>query len=202
VFIDDALPDSGGARMLGCVLALTGGLDGARFWWQYAAGAGDRPAAYCLALYHRAHGEEREADWWNTWNRQYPAPAESTGGDLEQARADARQQLRRALLELGIQNVQKPPTTGSLLRVLRRLREPGQLPARGAVAALVAYVPAAVGYRDEDVELPLPDPDFLERVEQLLLIDEAEEVPAPPEGDTPEPLPERPVQRRPAVCGR
>jgi hypothetical protein len=34
------------------------------FWWQYAAGAGHGPAAYCLSLHHRARGEAHAAAFW------------------------------------------------------------------------------------------------------------------------------------------
>jgi hypothetical protein len=43
---------------------LAGAEDGARYWWQYAAGAGDRGAGYCLSLHHRARGDGHAADFW------------------------------------------------------------------------------------------------------------------------------------------
>ncbi|MFF4169595.1 hypothetical protein [Streptomyces sp. NPDC001744] len=36
----------------------------ARFWWEFAAGAGNATAAQCLHLYHLARGELRDADLW------------------------------------------------------------------------------------------------------------------------------------------
>ncbi|MFI0912555.1 hypothetical protein [Streptomyces abikoensis] len=38
------------ARGLGCLLYLAEHVEGARFWWRYAAGADDATAAYCLFL--------------------------------------------------------------------------------------------------------------------------------------------------------
>nr|BBJ56361.1 hypothetical protein SAVMC3_89900 [Streptomyces avermitilis] len=47
------------------MLQLTDTDEGARFWWQYAAGAGQAAAAYCLYLHHLALGESDTADWWH-----------------------------------------------------------------------------------------------------------------------------------------
>jgi hypothetical protein len=64
-FLGRRIPGPAGARVLGCALHLAGQEDGARFWWQFAAGAGDGPAAYCLRLHHLALGEDREAGLWH-----------------------------------------------------------------------------------------------------------------------------------------
>ncbi|MBL3671315.1 hypothetical protein JL475_36510 [Streptomyces sp. M2CJ-2] len=37
---------------------------GALWWWQYAAGAGNATAAYCLHLFHLRRGELSAADHW------------------------------------------------------------------------------------------------------------------------------------------
>ncbi|MFC8006817.1 hypothetical protein ACFUCH_12260 [Streptomyces olivaceus] len=67
-FLTDRLPDIRGAWILGCAVYLTGEQHGARFWWQYAAGAdhgaASSNAAYCLHLMHRAAGEEYAARFW------------------------------------------------------------------------------------------------------------------------------------------
>ncbi|OEJ21513.1 hypothetical protein AS594_38875 [Streptomyces agglomeratus] len=65
-FFAQALPEPSGARVLGCLLQMSHREESARFWWQYAAGAGDTAATYCLYLHHRALGEHGEADWWHT----------------------------------------------------------------------------------------------------------------------------------------
>jgi hypothetical protein len=131
-----------GARVLGCVLALAAAQDSARFWWQYAAGAGDHPAAFCLSLYHEAHGETEEADWWHG-QVDLPALASDSLPPTEE-------------LRLG-------------LRVLRRLQE--DRPFSKGVAAAIAYVPAAVGWVDDDLDLPLPDVDFIDRLKSLVFRD-------------------------------
>ncbi|MEU6611568.1 hypothetical protein ABZ922_42280 [Streptomyces shenzhenensis] len=56
--------DVDGALVFACLLYLTDHRESAQFWWQLAAGAGRRAAAYCLHLHHLALGETREARHW------------------------------------------------------------------------------------------------------------------------------------------
>ena len=141
-----ALPEPPGARVLGCMLQLSEREESARFWWQYAAGAGDPAASYCLYLHHRALGEHVAADWWHT---QTDAVAD--------------------------RDTDEPDTEiTTTLRILRALRPDGS-PVPDPVNAVLHYVPAAVAYVDDDLDLPLPDPDFTERVRALA---------APPPPDT------------------
>lgn len=56
--------DVEGAAVFACLLYLTNHPESAQFWWQLAAGAGYRPAAYCLHLHHLSLGEKREARHW------------------------------------------------------------------------------------------------------------------------------------------
>ncbi|MGW8374802.1 hypothetical protein [Streptomyces sp. ODS28] len=56
--------DVDGAVVFACLLYLTEHFESAQFWWQLAAGAGHRGAAYCLHLHHLARGESREAQHW------------------------------------------------------------------------------------------------------------------------------------------
>jgi hypothetical protein len=63
-FIDDHFAHQAGARTFGCLLHLCGDADGARFWWQFAAGAGDDAAEYCLFLDHAQCGEFYDAEHW------------------------------------------------------------------------------------------------------------------------------------------
>ncbi|MBW5486043.1 hypothetical protein, partial [Streptomyces bambusae] len=65
----DAFPashhtDRAGALAFACLLHLSGLRDGARFWWQFAAGAGCARAAYCLFLDHSRRGEHHDARTW------------------------------------------------------------------------------------------------------------------------------------------
>ncbi|MEU0413558.1 hypothetical protein ABZ307_38005 [Streptomyces griseorubiginosus] len=59
---DDRHLDVDGALVFACLLYLTDHRESAQFWWQLAAGAGHRAAAYCL--HHLALGETREARHW------------------------------------------------------------------------------------------------------------------------------------------
>ncbi|MFF5010888.1 hypothetical protein ACFY3G_49900 [Streptomyces phaeochromogenes] len=61
---DDGHLDVDGALVFACLLHLTDHRESAQFWWQLAAGAGHRAAAYCLHLHHLALGEAREARHW------------------------------------------------------------------------------------------------------------------------------------------
>ncbi|MFE7331247.1 hypothetical protein ACFU8W_41300 [Streptomyces sp. NPDC057565] len=73
-FVTEQLPEPRSAMILACVLQLTDTDDGARFWWQYAAGAGQAAAAYCLYLHHLALGEKDAADWWHQQTDDVPHP--------------------------------------------------------------------------------------------------------------------------------
>ncbi|WP_406447415.1 hypothetical protein OG782_01185 [Streptomyces sp. NBC_00876] len=56
--------DPEGALQFACLLSLAGCTEAAQFWWQFAAGAGDATAAYCLHLLHLSRGERRDAAHW------------------------------------------------------------------------------------------------------------------------------------------
>ncbi|MFD9813471.1 hypothetical protein [Streptomyces sp. NPDC059080] len=56
--------DPDGALHFGCLLHLAGCPEGAQFWWQFAAGAGNAAAAHCLHLLHLTRGELRDAAHW------------------------------------------------------------------------------------------------------------------------------------------
>ncbi|MFM9372828.1 hypothetical protein [Streptomyces sp. Da 82-17] len=159
IFLAQAMPEPVGARVLGCLLQLAAQEESARFWWQYAAGAGDSAATYCLFLHHRALGEEAEANWWHSQNEIVAA-----------------QNIDPDIVDI---------TTA--LRVLRALKSaPRTYPE--AVHAVLGYIPLAVSYVDDDLDLPLPEADFTERV--LALSGQA--AGAAEEGSrTDAPLPER-----------
>ncbi|MEU3511132.1 hypothetical protein ABZ733_25230 [Streptomyces longwoodensis] len=137
-FLGSQLPEPSGARILGGILHLAGCEDSARFWWQYAAGAADPVSSYCLYLHHRSLGEDQEADWWLRHTELTPATLSREATELEVA------------------------TALNVLTALRRGRH--GLPE--ALRALVEYVPAVVGFVDDDLELPLPDGDLAEIVEE------------------------------------
>ncbi|MGP4043364.1 hypothetical protein [Streptomyces sp. 2A115] len=149
LFLARALPEPSGARVLGCMLQLSEREESARFWWQYAAGAGDPAASYCLYLHHRALGEHGAADWWHT---------------QADAVADGEPEPEVAIT--------------TTLRILRALK-PDDSPVPEPVNAVLHYVPAAVAYVDDDLDLPLPDPDFTDRIHALTAT-----TPVPPNSPT------------------
>ncbi|MFE6282124.1 hypothetical protein [Streptomyces sp. NPDC057877] len=161
-FVARCLPEPPAARVLGCILQLTEREDSARLWWQYAAGAGDSAATYCLYLHHMAHGERPEAEWW--WNTQAAAVTRDHG-EPDGAPAES-------------------TTTPRVPRRLKAHEQAPDLALRTAqVNAVLDYVPAAVAYVDDDLDLPLPDPDFTDRITLLTTPD-----PGPrPRGPQPSP---------------
>ncbi|MGK4586153.1 hypothetical protein [Kitasatospora sp. HPMI-4] len=53
-----------GGLVFACLLHLTGQPREAQWWWQFAAGAGNGTAAYCLYFHHARLGELRDAEHW------------------------------------------------------------------------------------------------------------------------------------------
>ncbi|MET9800194.1 hypothetical protein [Streptomyces sp. NPDC006368] len=62
----DTVRDPGGALAFACLLVLADREEGAQFWWQFAAGAGNATSALCLYLLHLRRGELRDAHYWAT----------------------------------------------------------------------------------------------------------------------------------------
>ncbi|GAA4962954.1 MULTISPECIES: hypothetical protein [Streptomyces] len=62
--IADVPYDADGALYFGCLLNLAQEPESALWWWQFAAGADNATAAYCLHLHHLLRGELRDADHW------------------------------------------------------------------------------------------------------------------------------------------
>ncbi|MEU1071032.1 hypothetical protein ABZ404_00115 [Streptomyces sp. NPDC005878] len=168
LFFARALPEPAGARVLGCMLHLAGRPESARFWWQYAAGAGDAAATFCLGLHHRALGEHPEADWWHIQTDTLSAHRASAG-DVDLT---------------------------TTLRILRALRT-GPLPVPDPVHAVLDYIPAALSYVDDDLDLPLPDPDFADHITALTRHAATARAPRTSLRRRPAPLPERPLRARP-----
>jgi hypothetical protein len=163
-FVTEQLPEPRSALILACVLQLTDTDDGARFWWQYAAGAGQAAAAYCLYLHHLALGEKDAADWWHQQADDVQPPADRSSQPTEPKPASA--WPRHAA---GRQVTDAPTTT--MLRVLRHLAKSTAHPQSAVVTELMAYIPTAVaaGYlRQPEMDLPMPGPDFARRVSALL----------------------------------
>ncbi|MET4926517.1 glycoprotein, partial [Streptomyces sp. PSRA5] len=71
---DDDRPDPEGAVVFAALLHLTRDHDGAQFWWQFAAGGGNRTAAFCLSLAHGRRAEFSDARHWRAQARRLSAP--------------------------------------------------------------------------------------------------------------------------------
>ncbi|MFC4506106.1 MULTISPECIES: DUF6207 family protein [Streptomyces] len=158
-FITDQLPQPRAAWILGCVLQLAEAEAGARFWWQYAAGAGDAAASYSLYLQHLAHGDPYAASFWQA-----------------QACSDLREGLTRTY---PAENDDAPAYTlitadtsiPTVLRVLSRLTQAAPREHTETATAVIDFVAAAVaiGYdRHPGIEIPLPGPDFAEHLGIIL----------------------------------
>ena len=156
-FLTEQLPEPRGARVLGCILQLTDAEGGARFWWQYAAGAGDDAASYCLYLHHLSLGETTAADWWR-----------------KQTSLDTRPTPETVILRCDpdpAADLELDSSTPTVLRVLGRLLRRAKRPRTEAVDAVMDYVPGAValGYLgNPDFEIPLPGPDFADHIAVIL----------------------------------
>ncbi|MFE1765707.1 hypothetical protein ACFW81_16025 [Streptomyces angustmyceticus] len=157
-FVGHRILDPDGAVTLGCVLQLTARDDSARFWWQFAAGAGEMSAACCLYLHHLSLGETPEADWWRTQMMaemaeaapEVPEPAGPGWEGIPWSSATW------TMMAIGLED--SPPTATATWKHM-------VLPQ--AAAAVVSYVPTAIEYVD-DVELPLPPTaGFAERIQEL-----------------------------------
>ncbi|WP_405652930.1 hypothetical protein [Streptomyces sp. NBC_00019] len=156
-FLTDQIPQPPTARILGCALHLAGIDIGARFWWQYAAGAEDAPASYCLHLQHLAHGETHAAALWHAQADAYTAQQEDTD-PVEYAPA--------------LHSMNADTSLATVLRVLAQLTR--TLPTRRhtpAARAVIEFVASAVtgGYtRHPDLEMPLPGTYFAEQLEIIV----------------------------------
>jgi hypothetical protein len=163
-FVTDQVPEPRSALIHACVLQLTDTDDGARFWWQYAAGAGQAAAAYCLYLHHRALGEDVTADWWHSQTDEAQPPPEPPAHERHPSR-DTSPEWSPAYHPV------TSSTTSTILRILHHLGKHTVRPRTAAVTELMAYIPTAVtvGYlREPEMELPLPGADFARRIKSLL----------------------------------
>jgi len=144
--VDCRFLEPAGARVLACVLYLVGREDSARFWWQYAAGAEDTAATYCLFLYHLALGEVQEANWWHD-------QVATRRGSLLWARAARADRYAETL---------------GWATCLQIAADHKAVPA--ATTAVVGYVSTAVQFvddRDLVLDLPLPADGFAERIGEM-----------------------------------
>ncbi|MET7685622.1 hypothetical protein [Streptomyces sp. NPDC005423] len=153
-FLTDQVPQPRAAWILGCALQIAGVDDGARFWWQYAAGAEDAPASYCLYLQHLAQGDAHAAALWQA---QAGAHAPQTRTDT--GRGDDAPAYRMMTADASF------PTVLRILSRLTRTAPRRHTPMARAVIEFVATA-VAVGYdQHPDFEIPVPGTDFAEQLE-------------------------------------
>ncbi|MDW4903198.1 hypothetical protein RB625_32820 [Streptomyces californicus] len=167
-FLTPQLPEPPGARVLGCILQLAESEEDARFWWQYAAGAGDPAASYCLYLHHRALGEHAPARWWHEQTELLQDTPSTDDATSPESGTDAAPDVvpyavAAALSAVSTTDASLLPTA---LRILGALRT-GPTAVPDVVGAVLDYAPAAVGYVD-DFDLPLTDPDFTDHIRTLI----------------------------------
>ena len=164
-FVTDQVPEPRSALVLACVLQLTDTDEGARFWWQYAAGAGQAAAAYCLYLHHLALGESDTANWWHRQTDNVQPPPEPPAQDIPSPDTEAPDAWHPAEHRI------TSTSTTTILRILRHLAKNSARPRSAAISELMAYVPTAVavGYlRQPEMDLPTPGADFARRISPLL----------------------------------
>ena len=129
-------------------------------WWQFAAGAGQPAAAYCLYLHHLAQGEQTTAQWWHQQTDDLQPSPEPTACEGHHEPHPA----------TGWQPATSTSTT-TLIRLLRHLAKEAVRPRTADSTELMAYVSTAVtaGWlREPDTDIPLPGPDFARRITALL----------------------------------
>lgn len=166
-FEAEHLPAPQGANVLACILQLAADEDGARFWWQYAAGAGNGTASYCLYLHHRSLGETDLAALWRGQTRLDTPPSRSG------AALPARRGVTFSYQEAQ-QVYDADASTPTVLRILGLLAgRAGRTdrPRTELVDAVMDYAPGAVGYvRDDGYEIPVPQRHFAEGIRVILAV--------------------------------
>jgi hypothetical protein len=75
--LDTGPTEPEGALVFAALLHLAGYREPAQFWFEFAAGAGHRTAAFCLFLLHRQRSEHRTAGYWRSQMDPRPQPLTS-----------------------------------------------------------------------------------------------------------------------------
>ncbi|MFF5565461.1 hypothetical protein ACFY7Z_09650 [Streptomyces sp. NPDC012623] len=128
--------DPEGAVVFAALLHLTGHRDAAQFWWQFAAGGGNRTAAFCLFLAHQQRAEFRDAAHWRAQSRLLPG-AGRTASPAAVLSALLPEAVRHELLSQ-CHDGRRPSLPASLEAVINRLRvdsadeDFGEVPQPGA----------------------------------------------------------------------
>ncbi|WP_405792353.1 hypothetical protein [Streptomyces sp. NBC_01506] len=95
---DDDRPDPEGAVVFGALLHLARAHDAAQFWWQFAAGGGNRTAAFCLYLAHGRRAEFSDARYWRAEARRLSAPDSTSPAPAARPRPLLPETIRHQLL--------------------------------------------------------------------------------------------------------
>ncbi|GAB2719177.1 hypothetical protein GCM10010442_45460 [Kitasatospora kifunensis] len=172
-----------GAEVFAALLYATERIDGAEFWWRFAAGSGSRIAAYCLHLHHLHLGELSDADYWQAWSRDLAERAERAEQTEQTAQAgwveDAPPPLRSS------QPLLPDAVRRDILARCHRGLAP-QLPL--ALEAVIKQLPVKVdqfGLR----EIPQPDSLDTETLTPDPAASQARPTPAPAPAPAPPPPP-------------
>jgi hypothetical protein len=124
--VDQDRIDPEGAVVFAALLHLTGHREAAQFWWQFAAGGGNRTAAFCLFLAHQQRAEFQDADYWRGQSRRLPGPRPARGTPKTQtAQAPSYPLLPEAVRDELISQCRSgrhPSLPASLEAVINRLR--------------------------------------------------------------------------------
>ncbi|WP_409239350.1 hypothetical protein [Streptomyces sp. PA5.6] len=133
-------------------------------------------AAHHLALQHQSLGEETAAAWWM---------AQTLGAAEPDEHLTARPGQ--------IPDIHRSASLPTTLRILSRLRPSLRLRSRQPMlAAVMDYVASAIKYVDDDVELPVPAPEFVACIRALTAPGRCTPAPSPIAEHDPKPLPARP----------
>ncbi|MFD3918975.1 hypothetical protein [Streptomyces sp. NPDC058595] len=116
---DDDRPDPEGAVVFGALLHLARDHDAAQFWWQFAAGGGNRTAAFCLYLAHGRRAEFSDARHWRAEARRLTA-APDTATPAPAARPLLPESIRHQLLTQ-CRSGSRPTLPARLEAVINRL---------------------------------------------------------------------------------
>lgn len=117
---DDDRPDPEGAVVFGALLHLARDHDAAQFWWQFAAGGGNRTAAFCLYLAHGRRAEFSDARHWRAEARRLTAPDSAPPAPAARPRPLLPESIRHQLLTQ-CRSGSRPTLPAPLEAVINRL---------------------------------------------------------------------------------